>query len=644
MTAAASSSDPRAAAPADLGDLAGLKLGNYRLERLVGRGRMGAVYLANDEALLRPTAVKILAWSVGEAPGQDPLQWFLAEARLVARINHPRVVQIYGAARHGDHCYIAMEYVAGSSAEALVARGGPMAAEAATDVLLQAASALHAAHRAGVVHRDVKPANLLVGAGGVTKLGDFGMALGVVEGRAGGAHLRVGTPYYIAPELWRGQGASAASDLYALGATYFHLLTGRPPYAAGEVAAVEQAHLRAAIPDPRELVPGLPASCAALVRRALAKAPRDRHGSAQELLWDGRRVLQDLVSASARGAIGARRGRTPGAPARAAPAPRTASPSGPLGAMGFARAPFEDTCAAAYGGEPFASVGRRVVELLEDDVTPVVALVGPPRSGRSAGARGVAAALAPSRLVLAAEASRGADGLTPLQQLCRSAGAVEHSSDDDAVDALVAALTEERGGERACPILVVDGLIAPPPAASPLATIVHAPRWTRAFKLLVVGPPGLAEAPLLGADAAGARAPEVAVPAPDREQLAAYLRAGLAAALAPGAPPVLLSVDALNLVWRASEGALDVAHRTVERMLLLAAAEGGRVLTSWHAWTAQDGARWPEPNQLAALPRRPAAWPPPEVEAVLDGCRGDAGLPPWPRAQAAGGRARAETR
>src|SRR5512138_121488 len=171
---------PRPADGKDLTRLTGLKLGNYRLERLLGRGRMGVVYLAKDEALLRPTAIKILSWKEAEAQGHDPVKWFLAEARLVARINRPRVVQIYGAARQDDHCYIAMEYVVGRSAEAMV-RDGPLAPGAATEILLQAASALHAAHRSGVIHRDVKPANLLVGPSGATKLGDFGMALGSAD-------------------------------------------------------------------------------------------------------------------------------------------------------------------------------------------------------------------------------------------------------------------------------------------------------------------------------------------------------------------------------------------------------------------------------------------------------------------------------
>src|SRR5512133_627857 len=263
------------AAPPSLSGLAGLKLGNYRLERLIGRGRMGVVYLAKDEALLRPTAVKILSWTTAEAQGHDPVRWFLAEARLVARINHPRVVQIYGAARQDDHCYIAMEYVVGESAEAMV-KDGPVSPEIATDIVLQAAAALHAAHRSGVIHRDVKPANLLVGAGGVTKLGDFGMA----ELSAGNAHVRVGTPYYTAPEIWTGGAATPASDVYSLGATYYHLLTGKPPFPGNDVATVEHAHLRSPVPDPRRLVPTLPASCAALVAHALAKDPKGRQASA----------------------------------------------------------------------------------------------------------------------------------------------------------------------------------------------------------------------------------------------------------------------------------------------------------------------------------------------------------------------------
>jgi hypothetical protein len=272
-------------------------MGNYRLERLIGRGRMGVVYLAKDEALLRPTAVKVLSWDAEETKGHDPVQWFLAEARLVARINDPQVVQVYGAARHGGLCYIAMEYVAGRSADDLLAAAGRLAPELATGILVQAAAALQAAHGSDVVHRDVKPANLLVGASGITKLGDFGLAHGAGGRQVGHHGVQAGTPLYTAPEIWRGGAAGPASDLYSLGATYYHLLTGRAPFQAAEVAEVAKAHLSADIPDPRALVPGLPPSCAALVRRAMCKRPAERYTSAQELLWDARRVLADLSSA-----------------------------------------------------------------------------------------------------------------------------------------------------------------------------------------------------------------------------------------------------------------------------------------------------------------------------------------------------------
>jgi hypothetical protein len=460
----------RATDTTDLTRLVGLKLGNYRLERLIGRGRMGVVYLANDEALLRPTAIKLLSWKAVDAHGQDPVRWFLGEARMVARINHPRVVQIYGAARQGDHCYIAMEYVVGRSAEAMLAEG-PLVTELATDIFLQAASALHAAHGSGIIHRDVKPANLLVGAGGVTKLGDFGMALGSAELAVGNAHIRVGTPYYTAPEIWAGGKASAASDIYSLGASYFHLLTGRPPYPGNDVASVEQAHLSAPVPDPRELLPGLPASCAALLARALAKEPRDRHESALVLLQEGRLVMQDLLAATGRPAAG----------------PHLEHAYAPAPAPGPAPAPELLRAALGFLYRPFV------------DARP-------------------------------AEAS-----------------------------------------------------VAPPPARGNTA------------------------------------------------ELNAYVQSWIAATLAPGAPPIILSRDALLLLALRSDGVLGRINCLAENMLMLAAAERRRTISSWHAWAASDEERWTETRSAATLPLRPEPWPPPEVADVIDACRRGAGMAPWPR-------------
>jgi hypothetical protein len=167
-----------------------------------------------------------------------------------------------------------------------------------------------------------------------------------------------------------------------------------------------------------------------------------------------------------------------------------------------------------------------------------------------------------------------------------------------------------------------------------LASVVGAALWTRAFKLVLCGGPGLVER-LAGAglDLRGERVPELEVPALDREAIPRHLRAWLEATLAAHAPPVIVTPDALLLLALRSEGALERVNRIAENMLLLAAAERRRTLTSWHAWTAPERERL-APVPAAALPRRPASWPPREVVDVIDACRRAAGMPPWPRGAA----------
>lgn len=626
------SSAPRPGDGKDLTRLTGLKLGNYRLERLLGRGRMGVVYLAKDEALLRPTAIKILSWKAAEAQGHDPVKWFLAEARLVARINHPRVVQIYGAARQDDHCYIAMEYVVGESAEAM-AQHGPLAPEVATDIILQAAAALHAAHRSGVIHRDVKPGNLLVGPGGVTKLGDFGMALGSTELSAANAHVRVGTPYYTAPEIWTGAAATPASDVYSLGATYFHLLTGKPPFPGADVATVEQGHLRSPIPDPRVFVPTLPASCAALIGRALAKDPKDRQASAMVLLWEARRVLQDL-------AAGAPAAAEPARPGAAVPAPedrRGPPPPAPgaLRRLGFTRRPFFDAAPRAVEDrwEPIASARARLTEQLDLAGAPVVAVTGGPGPGHAALCRRVADSLGHDRLSVFLNIGPSAADRALLQNVCRTAGAVvEECSEEACLDALVERMSEERQHRNRTPVMTLAGVVVPHPSTAGLGRVVEAARASGAFQLVLAGAPGLAAAlERCRVTQGDARVPELLLPPLEREEIAAYVRAWLDATLAPRSPPLLVSRDALLLVALRAEGAVDRIDHLCENMLVLAAAEGRRTLGAWHAWAASDQERWAT-RPPASLPRPPPGWPPPEVADVIDACRRGAGMPPWPRA------------
>jgi serine/threonine-protein kinase len=275
-------------------ELVGKQLAYFRLERILGRGRMGVVYLATDTILLRPTALKVLSWSMPKTNGQNPEAWFLAEARSLARVNHPHVIQIYAAAKQATRCFIAMEFVDGGPAHRWIERGGPFSPERATEILVQVAGALHAAHSAGVVHCDIKPENILISNSGMVKLGDFGMArlLSTERMTITMGPLRAGTPLYTAPELWRGGVATPATDIYSLGVTYFYLLTGRPPLEGKDIHSLRTAHLEAPVPDVRSLAPHVPAECGHIVKRCLAKSASDRYASAQVLGWEALGLLR----------------------------------------------------------------------------------------------------------------------------------------------------------------------------------------------------------------------------------------------------------------------------------------------------------------------------------------------------------------
>src|SRR5258705_2594695 len=187
-----------------------------------------------------------------------------------------------------------MEYVGGVAADAMVQPAGPFSAERATEVILQLAAALELAHASGIIHRDVKPGNILIKADGTAKLGDFGMA--VSTQRTTRHEIRAGTPHYFAPEIWRGEPATIATDLYALGATYYYLLTGRPPLDRPTIAGLSAAHQRQEIVDPPELAPDIAAVCMPLVRGCMAKSPTERLESARAVAWEARGVLRELES------------------------------------------------------------------------------------------------------------------------------------------------------------------------------------------------------------------------------------------------------------------------------------------------------------------------------------------------------------
>ncbi|WP_395696458.1 serine/threonine-protein kinase [Nocardioides sp.] len=206
--------------------------GRYALEREVGRGGSGAVWLGRDEVLGRQVALKRL----GVAPGGSTPDLARAEreARLAARLNHPHVVAVYDLVTEGDDQWLVMEYVEGTTLAALVARRGALPPEQAAPILRQAADALAAAHAAGIVHRDVKPSNILVAPDGQVKLSDFGIARAEADATLTQTGLVTGSPAYLSPEVATGQPATPASDVWSLGATLFHALAGRAPYDVGD--------------------------------------------------------------------------------------------------------------------------------------------------------------------------------------------------------------------------------------------------------------------------------------------------------------------------------------------------------------------------------------------------------------------------
>jgi len=206
--------------------------GRYEFEREVGRGGMGAVWLARDEVLGRQVAIK----RVGMVPGgaTPDLERAEREARLAARLNHPHVVAVFDLVTDAEGQWLVMEYVEGVTLAGLVQRDGALDSQQVSPLLEQAADALAAAHEAGIVHRDVKPSNILVTPDGQVKLSDFGIARAEADASLTQTGLVTGSPAYLAPEVASGQSATDASDVWSLGATLYHALSGHPPYEVGD--------------------------------------------------------------------------------------------------------------------------------------------------------------------------------------------------------------------------------------------------------------------------------------------------------------------------------------------------------------------------------------------------------------------------
>ncbi|WP_244454503.1 serine/threonine-protein kinase, partial [Micromonospora echinofusca] len=257
----------------------GVQLNNrYRLDERIASGGMGDVWRGTDQVLGRTVAVKSLLPALLDEPGFA--ERFRGEARTMATINHPGVVDIYDFGNDQQIAFLVMEYVEGDALSSTLGRVGRLTPARTMALLAQAADALHAAHTKGIVHRDVKPGNLLVRPNGTLVLTDFGIARSDMVGQLTAAGSVLGTASYISPEQAAGATATPASDVYALGVVAYQCLSGRRPFEGDNPLEIAMKHVR---DHPRPLPGDIPPQVRAIVERAMAKDPTARWPSAAAL-------------------------------------------------------------------------------------------------------------------------------------------------------------------------------------------------------------------------------------------------------------------------------------------------------------------------------------------------------------------------
>jgi serine/threonine protein kinase len=273
---------------------------------------MGAVWLARDEVLGRDVAIKRIGMPGGGTPDLERAE---REGRLAARLNHPHVVAVFDLVHEGDERWLVMEYVPGVTLGELVRRDGALTPDRAAPLLRQAADALAAAHSAGIVHRDVKPSNILVTADGQVKLSDFGIARAEADASLTQTGLVTGSPAYLAPEVASGSSATDASDVWSLGATLFHALAGHPPYEVGD--NLMGALYRIVNEDPPRLANA--GWLARLLESTMTREPSQR--------WSMAQVRDFLASGTSAGPSAGRSARVAPVPVAAPPTPGPDDPT-----------------------------------------------------------------------------------------------------------------------------------------------------------------------------------------------------------------------------------------------------------------------------------------------------------------------------
>lgn len=271
--------------------LIGHEFGVYKVEGLLGAGAMGRVYLARHLDLHRSCALKILPPRLAD---NDPayVSRFMNEGRAAAGLIHPNIITVHAIGEIDGFHFLEMEFVAGQSLQQQLVDEGPLLPERATALAARIAEGLAIAHSAGVLHRDLKPDNVLQTHLGIPKIADFGLAKKVaVDPSQPGSGEIVGTPPYMAPELFQGQSATPSSDVYALGVCYYQMLTGRHPFRSDSLPELMRQTVQDKVPDPRTWCPKLPLEMAECLHTLLEKTPSNRPADA----WAASQLLQAVL-------------------------------------------------------------------------------------------------------------------------------------------------------------------------------------------------------------------------------------------------------------------------------------------------------------------------------------------------------------
>jgi serine/threonine-protein kinase len=275
--------------------------GRYRLDSKLGSGGMSTVYLARDETLERPVAVKVMHAGISDQP--DQIERFRREARAVAQLSHPNVVAVIDAGEDQGHPYIVFEYLQGETLKHRIDRLGRLPVDEAAAYAIEIGRGLAAAHARMLVHRDVKPQNVLIDADGRAKVTDFGIALSLESDGLTKTGRVLGTTDYVSPEQAMGRDIDARSDIYSLGVLLYEMLTGRVPFEAETLVGVAMKHVNEPMPDVQVSRPEVSAALASVLERATEKDPKDRYSDMGTMLADLEQAL-DVEVARAGGAHG----------------------------------------------------------------------------------------------------------------------------------------------------------------------------------------------------------------------------------------------------------------------------------------------------------------------------------------------------